>query len=242
MKEKHKVWNDVFEIITLKSLNKLKAQGLFDRIIREVSLGKEANVFLVEKEGEFSIAKIYRIAVMDFKKLKNYFLADPRFGKVKSSRYDLIFNWCRKEYRNLVRCYEKNVRIPAPLGYYKNVIIEELIGDKRKGLIAPRLKDYLPERSKMVTFFLELMENVEKMVFDASIVHGDLSEYNILVWKDKPVIIDLSMSLPADSLFSFELLKRDLTKIKNFFVKYLPSGFIDEKIKEIVEKFKKKFI
>jgi RIO kinase 1 len=239
MKEKHKVKNDVFEITTLKALQKLKSQGLFDKLVKEISLGKEANVFLVEKEDEFRIAKIYRIAVMDFKKLKDYFLLDPRFRKVKSSRYDLIFNWCKKEYRNLIRCYENNVSVPTPLGYNKNVIIEELVGDKRKGIPAPRLKEKIPENIE--SFFIGLVENIKKMVFDAEVIHGDLSEYNILNHNEKPIIIDLSQSVPSNSYYAYELLKRDLEKIKRFFSKYLDKEFVQEKLNEIMEKYREKY-
>lgn len=239
MKEKHKVKNDVFEITSLKALQKLKSQGLFDKLVKEISLGKEANVFLVEKDDEFRIAKIYRIAVMDFKKLKDYFLLDPRFGKVKSSRYDLIFNWCKKEYRNLIRCYENDVNVPTPLGYNKNVIIEELIGDKRKGIPALRLKEKVPGDVK--GFFIELVDNIKKMVFNAEVIHGDLSEYNILNHNEKPVIIDLSQSVPSNSFFAYNLLKRDLEKVNNFFSKYLDKEFVQERLNKIMEKYKEKY-
>lgn len=235
MKEKYKVKNDVFEITTLKALNKLKNQGLFDKLVGEISVGKEANVYLIEKEGEFRIAKIYRIAVMDFKKLKDYFLLDTRFNKIKSSRYDLIFNWCRKEYRNLVRCYKNEVKIPTPLGYFKNVIIEELIGNKEIGEVAPKLKDKLPK--DIEEFFNELLINLKKMIFEAQVIHGDLSEYNILNYKDKPVIIDLSQSIPLNSFRSFELFKRDLNKLYNFFSKYLDKKMVEKKLKELENKF-----
>ena len=235
MREKYKVKNDVFEITTLKVLNKLKNQGLFDKLVGEISVGKEANVYLIEKEGEFRIAKIYRIAVMDFKKLKDYFLLDTRFNKIKSSRYDLIFNWCRKEYRNLVRCYKNEVKIPTTLGYFKNVIIEELIGNKEIGEVAPKLKDKLPK--DIEEFFNELLINLKKMIFEAQVIHGDLSEYNILNYKDKPVIIDLSQSIPLNSFRSFELFKRDLNKLYNFFSKYLDKKMVEKKLKELENKF-----
>ena len=89
----------------------------------------------------------------------------------------------------------------------------------------------------MEKFFNELLINLKKMVFEAQIVHGDLSEYNILNYKDKPVIIDLSQSIPLNSFRSFELFKRDLNKLYNFFSKYLDKKMVEKKLKELENKF-----
>ncbi len=236
MKEKFKVYHDVFEPITIKALQKLQANGYFDSIIKEISIGKEANVFLARKDNDFVVLKIYRIAVMDFKKLKDYFLLDPRFPKVRNSRYDLIFNWTKKEYRNLVKSYKNNVRTPTPIHSYKNVLIEEFIGEKENLIPAPKLKDALPEDPE--EFFNDLMENIERMVLKAGVIHGDLSEYNILNFQEKPYIIDFSQSIPSYSPKAYELLKRDLEKIEKFFSKIMSREKVQNKTKEILEKFK----
>jgi RIO kinase 1 len=236
MKEKFKVYHDVFEPITIKALQKLQANGYFDYIVKEISIGKEANVFLAKKDNKDLAIKIYRIAVMDFKKLKDYFLLDPRFPKVRNSRYDLIFNWTKKEYRNLVKAYKEGVRVPTPITSYKNVLIEEFIGNN--SIPAPKLKDELPE--DIEEFFYDLMKNVRKMVLKAGIIHGDLSEYNILNFKEKPFIIDFSQSIPYYSPKAIELLKRDLEKINNFFSKFLEKEKVQEETKKILEEFKEK--
>ena len=237
IKEKFKVYHDVFDIITVKSLQKLNSNGYFDYIEREISVGKEANVFLAKKNNDYVILKIYRIAVMDFKKLKDYFLLDPRFPKVRNSRYDLIFNWTKKEYRNLVKAYSSTVRTPTPITYYKNVLIESFIGEKEA---APKLKDKIPENPE--EFFEDLIKNFEKLVFKARVIHGDLSEYNILNYKEKPYIIDFSQSIPAYSPQAYELLKRDLEKISRFFKKFIEEKKIKEIEKHFLDKFKEEFL
>jgi RIO kinase 1 len=236
-KEKFKVYHDVFEPITIKALQKLNINGYFDYIEKEISIGKEANVFLAKKGDEKVVLKIYRIAVMDFKKLKDYFLMDPRFPKVRNSRYDLIFNWTKKEYRNLVKAYSNLVRVPTPITSYKNVLIESFIGDE---IPAPKLKDEIPENPE--DFFEDLIENVEKLVFNAKVIHGDLSEYNILNYKERPVIIDFSQSLPAYSPQAYQLLKRDLEKVEKFFKKYLKEDKVKEKINKILNRFKEEIL
>jgi len=237
IKEKFKVYHDVFEPITIKALQKLNLNGYFDYIEKEISVGKEANVFLAKKDNDFVVLKIYRIAVMDFKKLKDYFLMDPRFPKVRNSRYDLIFNWTKKEYRNLVKAYSNLVRTPTPITCYKNVLIESFIGENNP---APKLKDKTPENPE--DFFEDLVKNVEKLVFKAKVIHGDLSEYNILNYKEKPYIIDFSQSVPFYSPQAYELLKRDIEKIKRFFKKLIEEKKLKEFEDYILNKFREELI
>jgi RIO kinase 1 len=215
-REKFKVYKDVFDEKTLRVLFKLESDGYFEELASPISIGKEANIFsAVNKDGDYVIVKIYRINNTDFKKMYSYISADSRFAGLNNQRRKVIFAWAQREYRNLMIAREAGANVPTPYAVKDNVLVMELIGDKENA--APRLKDKSAKNSKL--FYSNILKNI-KFLYKAGIVHGDLSEFNILNFNEKPFIIDLSHGTKIDSALSEELLERDLNNLVRYFGKY----------------------
>ncbi len=212
-KEEWKTWGDVFDEFTFRTLFKLKSQGHFDKMLSPVSIGKESNVFTAEKEGSFVIIKIYRLSVCDFNRMYDYIKFDARFLHLRKNRRKVVFSWTQREYRNLLKAREANVRVPTPIAFMNNVLVEEFIGDKAA---SPKLKDLLPRNKKK--FFDKVVLYMERLN-DIGLAHGDLSEYNILNFNDEPVFIDMSQATTRDSGRYDELLERDIKNMARFFNK-----------------------
>ncbi len=215
-KEKFKTYKDVFDEKTLRVLFKLESDGYFEELGGPVSIGKEGNVFTAKKkDGTYVIIKIYRINTADFKKMYNYISSDARFEGLSNQRRKVIFAWAQREYRNLLLAKEAGVVVPTPYVVKDNVLIMELVGEKNNA--APRLKDSKPKNVN--TFYKNLLKNLH-LLYKCGLVHGDLSEFNILNFNDKPYIIDLSHGTKLDNSLSTSLLERDINNLIRYFTKH----------------------
>ncbi len=213
-KEKFKTEHSVFDEFTNLTLFKLISQGHFEGLQSPISVGKEGNIFSALTKGEKKvIVKIYRLETCDFKRMYNYIRDDPRFANLNNKRRDVIFTWCQREYRNLLRAREANISAPLPIAFLNNVLVIEFIGN---GDVAPKLKDLIPNNRKK--FFEMITDDIRKL-YKAGFVHADLSQFNILNHKEVPVIIDWSHCTPLRNPNSKELLERDIRNICNFFKK-----------------------
>jgi len=211
-KEKYKVYNNVFDESTLRVLFKLSAQGHFEELKSPISIGKESNVFSAINANNDTVAvKIYRTAA-NFKKMYKYMLSDPRFIRLKGTKFNVIYAWARKEYRNLLRARAAKVKVPMPIAVYKNVLIMQFVGDKEA---AKRIVNNPPADPKL--FYEMLIKDVCQLYRDARLVHADLSEFNILNWNGRPVIIDLSHAMTLEYPGVERLLKRDIRTVCNYF-------------------------
>lgn len=214
-REKFKTYGNVFDEFTNRNLFKLATQGHFEELESTVSIGKEANIFTARtKDGELKIVKIYRLENCDFNKMYDYIKYDPRYMAVKKRRREIIFSWTQREFRNLLKAREGNVRVPTAHICLHNIIVMDLIGSADKA--DPQIKDQVPEDREE---FVKEITNQYKKLIAAGIVHGDLSEFNILLHNDKPVFIDFSQGTPVESLNAKELLERDCKNLSKFFTK-----------------------
>ena len=211
-REEWKTYGNVFDKFTESNLRKLSSQGYFEELESTVALGKEANVFIARtKEDTHIIVKIYRLENCNFNKMLSYIVQDPRYMSLKGQRRKIIFAWTQREYRNLLKSREF-VRVPTPLVCKENIILMELIDEG--GDVAQKLKDVdLPNPQKT---FDEVIVGVRKL-FKGGLVHGDLSEFNILMQQGQVVFIDLSQMTTTASSHAPELLKRDIDVICSFF-------------------------
>ncbi len=207
-KNKFIAHENVFDESTLRALHKLSAQGYFDEIASPISIGKESNVFTVKKGKDFRIVKIYRTAA-GFKKMYEYMKADPRFTGVKGTKLSIIFTWAKKEFQNLLKVKEKKVNAPVPYAVFKNVLVMEYFD-------APLLLNKSPKNPKL--FYKKLVEEMKKVI-EAGLVHTDVSEYNILNDKEKPVLIDFSHAVDLRYPNVQRLLKRDVKNVVRYFNK-----------------------
>jgi RIO kinase 1 len=228
-REKFKTYGGVFDNFTLRNLFKLSSQGYFDDIetLSPISIGKESNVFSAKK-GEGKVAlKIYRLENCDFNKMFDYIKYDPRYIGLKRQRRKVIFAWVQREYRNLMKARQAGVRVPTAYTFHNNVLVEEYFGNKEP---SPQLKDKIPKNKKK--FFDDLISQIKRL-YNAGLIHADLSHFNILNHDEKPVIIDLSTCTPVETSMADEYLKRDVRNIVNFFARYGLKRDIERTIKKI---------
>ncbi len=212
-----KTGNEIFDKITLETLYKLANQGHIDVLNGAISTGKEANVLTgITDDEKFVAVKIYRIATSDFKKMDYYLKGDPRFNVKTKNKRKIIYSWVTKEFKNLTRLYSAGVSVPEPITSENNVLLIEFIGDE-DGNPAQPVKNQPPQDPD--EFWNMLMVELKKFVNDAKLVHGDLSNYNILNLNEKPVIIDVSQSVVLDNPISKELLERDINTLVREYTK-----------------------
>ncbi|NQU78921.1 Kae1-associated serine/threonine protein kinase [Candidatus Woesearchaeota archaeon] len=213
-REKFKTWGNVFDNFTIRLLFELSSKGHFDELKSPVSIGKEANIFTAEKEdGNLIIIKIFRLENCEFNKMYDYIKYDERYIHLKTKRREIIFAWAQREYRNLLKSREAGVRVPLPYQCKKHIILMEMIGENEP---APKLKDCIPKNPEE---FMEKTVEYMKKLHKAGIVHGDLSEFNILNCKEQPVFIDISQGTTTKSINARELLERDVKNICRFMKK-----------------------
>ncbi len=224
--EERKIYAEVLDLRTLKTLYKLSAKGYIKAMGGVISTGKEANVFYadgVDEEGnEIPVAvKIYRIETSEFHKMDEYLFGDKRFDMRRISKKDIVYVWTEKEFRNLKRAYDAGVNVPKPIVYLKNVILMKFIGENE--VPAPTLSDLgssLREVVDVEKLFEDLVENVRKLYRNAELVHADLSEYNVMLFEEKPWLIDMGQSVLLDHPLAMSYLERDLRNLLRFFGKF----------------------
>jgi RIO kinase 1 len=189
--------------------------GILYELNGVVNAGKEARVYWGKnKEGKDLAVKIYLTTSAEFKKgMLKYIEGDYRFKSVKRDTRSLIFTWAQKEFRNLEQASRAKVRVPKPIAVKNNVVVMEFIG--KDGVNAPSLKEQAPSDPAKV--YKILLTYVERLYRKADLVHGDLSEYNVMMWKGKPVIFDVAQAVPTSHSMAEFFLRRDLANVNKFF-------------------------
>jgi len=213
-KEKFKTYEGVFDNFTNRTLFELITKGHFEGLESPISIGKESNVFTaLNKQGQRLIVKIYRLETADFNRMYSYIQTDPRFAGLKKQRRKIIFAWCQREYRNLLKVREAGVSAPLPIVFKNNILVEEFIGNHNP---ASKLTTQPPQKPKI--FFDLVIKNIKRL-YQNNLTHGDLSAFNILNQKEKPVFIDFSHTTTKDNPRFKELFERDLKTVVQFFNK-----------------------
>jgi len=178
-REHRKTYDEVFDRKALFNIYSLFSKGILNTVEHPISTGKEANVFKATgSNGEDVVLKIFREATSTFKCLLQYIEGDPRFKNVGRGR-KIISLWAQKEFKNLKRLEKVGVPVPRAIAVSQNMLVMEYVGDDYSPAL--RLKDCSGAPLDFDALFLEIMENIDRMVKDAGIVHADLSEYNILL-------------------------------------------------------------
>ncbi len=226
--EDKKVASEVFDLSTLFVLTKLISDGVIDCVEFPISTGKESNVFRARTKSGFLALKIYRTTTNIFKDLRKYVIGDPRFAEIKKK--DIIFIWAKKEYKNLIRMQEAGVRVPEPVLCRANVLVMEYIGDEY--MPAPMLKDTDKIKNPQM-LFKNILRSMKKAYQKGNIVHGDMSEYNILMNNGKPVIIDVGQAVVTEHPLAQELLVSDVTNILRYFKRLGIKSDLNKILKEI---------
>ncbi len=206
---------EVFDQTTRMVVFDLMNSGLIYELNGVVSSGKEARVYWgITEKGEDLAVKIYLTSSAEFKRgMHKYIEGDPRFKDVKHDTRSLIAVWAQKEFRNLTEATQAKVRVPQPIAVKSNVVVMEFIG--KDGVSAPSLKAQVPANPEKV--YKTIITYLKRLYRKAKIVHGDLSEYNIMMWKGKPVVFDLSQSVSIQHPMADFMLRRDLENVNRYF-------------------------
>ena len=217
---------------TPKRLEPLVHEGLIDSVLRQLMSGKEATVYAVRCGGDVRCAKVYKDAnkrnfrqaalYQEGRKTKNSRQARAMAKGTRYGRKAQEEAWQNVEVDTLYRLAAAGVRVPRPYVYHEGVVVMELVTDA-EGHAAPRLNDLeLPEETALA-YHGTLIREVVRMLC-AGIIHGDLSEYNVLVGADGPVIIDLPQAVDAaGNNNAAAMLKRDVANITGYFSRYAPA-------------------
>lgn len=214
-----------------KRLKPLVEDGLIDEVIRPLMSGKEADVFIVRCGSEIRCAKVYKEAdKRGFKQATQYQegrkVRNSRRARAmeKSSRYgrrEQEQAWQNTEVDALYRLARVGVRVPKPYGCFDGVLLMELICDDQ-GFEAPRLNDVAMSSTQAVEDHQLMIRYVVRMLCEG-LVHGDLSEFNVLVDDYGPVIIDLPQVVNAAANNHAErLFARDVNKITSYYGLFSP--------------------
>ena len=214
-----------------KRLQALIDEGLIDSVQRQLMSGKEAMVFVVRCGDETRCAKVYKEAThrsfrqaVDYtenRKVKNSRQAramakGTRFGKQAQEAA-----WQSAEVDALYRLAAAGVRVPRPYNFHDGVLLMELVADEDGGA-APRLNDVQFTPAEARAHHATLMTEVVRMLC-AGVIHGDLSEFNILLGADGPVIIDLPQAVDAaGNNHAQRMLLRDVGNLRHFFGRFAP--------------------
>jgi RIO kinase 1 len=205
--------DEVFDRQTLMTIYGFMTSGVIESVRYPIATGKEGNVFYAtDADGDPLALKIFRTSTSTFKRVSRYIEGDPRFKGLTGNRRKMIHAWVNKEYRNLQRYYEAEIPVPEPVAYDKNCLVMEFIGD---GDAAPQLRECMFDDTDEV--YDEVISFIIDGYKDAHLVHGDLSEYNILMWDGQPIMIDCGQAITADHFNANEFLRRDIVNINRFF-------------------------
>ena len=214
---------------TPKRLQPLVHEGLIDGVIRQLMSGKEATVYVVRCGDEIRCAKVYKEAnkrgfrqaalYQEGRKTKNTREARAMAKGTRFGRKAQEEAWQNVEVETLYRLAAAGVRVPRPYAFSHGVVVMELLTDA-DGNAAPRLNDVVLSEAVALEYHSTLIGEVVRMLC-AGVIHGDLSEYNVLVTADGPVIIDLPQAVDAAANNNAaSMLKRDVANITAYFSRF----------------------
>ena len=206
-------------------------EGLIDTVVRQLMSGKEALVYVVRCGEETRCAKVYKEATqrsfrqaVDYtenRKVKNTRQARAMAKGSRFGREAQEAAWQSAEVDALYRLAGAGVRVPKPYNFFEGVLLMELVTDEH-GDAAPRLNDVALTMEQARAHHATLLTEVVRMLC-AGVVHGDLSEFNILLAADGPVIIDLPQAVDAaGNNHANRMLLRDVANLRSFFGGFAP--------------------
>ena len=220
----------------------LVEDGIVDRVIRQLMSGKEATVYIVQCGDEIRCAKVYKevnqrsfhqaVNYTEGRREKNSRKARAMEKGTRFGRKEQEAAWQNTEVDALYKLGAAGVRVPRACGFYEGVLLMELLTDA-DGAPAPRLNDLELSEQQARAFHAMLIKQVVLMLC-AGVVHGDLSEFNILVDSDGPVIIDLPQAVDAAANNNASrILGRDVANLANYFGQFAPDLLTTQYGKEI---------
>jgi len=211
--DQFKVEQSVFDDATFGALYKLVADGHIEAFGGPISTGKEANVYEALGADDTEVAvKVYRINASAFKQMRDYLEGDPRFEGIGNDKGKVVLAWVRKEFANLERAQRAGVRVPRPIAVERNVLVMELVG-----LVEDRARRLAEVEVENPQTAYEVVREYMRRLYSSGLVHGDLSEYNMIIHDGELVIIDLGQAVTVHHPNSRDFLQRDCKNVASFF-------------------------
>ncbi|MFW6385318.1 MAG: serine/threonine-protein kinase Rio1 [Halodesulfurarchaeum sp.] len=214
--EQFKVDDSVFDDATYAALYKLVQDDYISAFGGPISTGKEANVYeALDSEGEDVAVKVYRINTSNFRQMRDYLEGDPRFEGIRGDKKEVVIAWVRKEYANLKRAQAAGVAVPNPIAVQRNVLVMEYLGTESGA--SPTVDDVHFENPETA---FEVVREYMRRLYVAGLIHGDLSEYNLVVHEGQIHVIDMGQAVTVHHPNAGEFLNRDCENVANFFTKH----------------------
>jgi RIO kinase 1 len=223
--ERFKLEESVFDEATYGALYKLTQDGAISAFGGPISTGKEANVYTalggaaardalgLPADAQPAVAvKVYRISASDFRDMREYLEGDPRFEGIGGDKKDVVLAWTRKEFANLTRAARGGVRVPTPIAVERNALVMEYIGTDSGR--AKRLAEVDVENPHTA---YEVVREYTRRLYRAGLVHGDLSEYNLVFQDGQVVVLDLGQAMTVHHPNADDFLRRDCENVTAFF-------------------------
>lgn len=214
-----------------EQIQPLYDDGIVDEVISQLMSGKEATVYVVRCGREIRCAKVYKeaakrsfkqaVTYQEGRKVRNTRRARAMEKGSKFGRKQQEESWQNAEVDALYKLARAGVRVPKPYGCFDGVLIMELVTDE-EGLVAPRLNDVSMSEEQALEDHATMMEYV-KLMLCAGLIHGDLSEFNVLVDDEGPVIIDLPQAVDAAANNNArKMLTRDINNMRSYYGQFAP--------------------
>src|SRR2546425_7785169 len=211
--DERKTYDEVFDQRTLLLIAKLINDGVLATVDYPVATGKEGNVFhATTRDGAALALKIYRVSNSTFKTIATYIQGDSRFRNVGRGHRAMIYAWAQKEYKNLLGMSAAGARVPKAIEQRNNILAMSYIGDETRP--APSLRGVRLDRP--VAGLQDPLETM-RAIHRGGLGHGDLSEYNVLVWEGHLWVIDCGQAVPHAHPRSEEWFLRDCTNVARYF-------------------------
>ena len=216
---------------TPKRLQSLVDDGLVDEVVYELKSGKEAQVYVVRCGEELRCAKVFKeankrgfkqaVQYQEGRKVRNSRRARAMAKRTRYGQKEQESAWLNAEVDALYQLSAAGVRVPRPMGFVDGVLLMELVSDG-EGKAAPRLDDVTLTAEQARTFHARMIAEVVRML-DAGLIHGDLSEFNVLLDPEGPVIIDLPQAVnAAQNNSAAMMLVRDVDNMRRYFGRFAP--------------------
>lgn len=227
-KDERETVEEVFDKHTLLTLYDIMNRGIIDELHGVIDAGKESRVYLGIKDKQKLAVKIFLVSTAEFRKRLQYILGDPRFRVIKKGMRNLVNLWARKEFVNLRTAYNNNIPVPKPIYNKENILVMEFIGNDER---APTLNEY-PNITN--THYEQVITIINKL-YNANLVHADLSEFNIFIHNNKIILFDFGSAVEIAHPNADYFLTRDVSNINRFFSK---KGINVYELEEVISKVK----
>ncbi|MGB1951291.1 MAG: PA4780 family RIO1-like protein kinase [Marinobacter sp.] len=225
-----------------KRLQPLVDDGMVDEVLYQLMSGKEAQVYVVRCGDTLRCAKVFKeaqkrsfkqaVEYQEGRKVRNSRRARAMGKKTRYGQKEQEDAWLNAEVDALYRLAAAGVRVPEPLGFVDGVLLMELVADE-EGKAAPRLDDVTLSPEQARDYHAQVVAEVVRML-SAGLIHGDLSEFNVLVDRNGPVIIDLPQAVNAAGNNNAErMLERDVDNMRRYFGRFAPELLKTDYGKEI---------